>query len=131
MPRRARPEDQIQRAVFQHFRQRAEPGVTAWHTPSGGYRNPIEAKIFKGLGVVPGVSDVLAIKATDCPHCGYGPLPMVYALELKAPGGRASEAQMQFIHSVNDVGGCSVVAFGLDEALRCLEAWRLLKGHVS
>jgi hypothetical protein len=117
--------------VFQHLAARAAPGVVAFHVPTGGYRSPIEAKIFKGLGVKPGVSDVLAIKPTDCPHCGYGPLPMVYALELKAEGGRTSEAQLAFIAEINGVGGVGAVAVGLDRAIACLEAWRLLRGRVS
>jgi hypothetical protein len=48
----ASPEAAIQRAVFQHLRTRATPGVFAFHPANGGYRKPIEAAIFKGLGVV-------------------------------------------------------------------------------
>lgn len=131
MRRRARPEDAIQRAVFQHLKIRSAPGVIAWHTPSGGFRKPAEASILKGLGVKAGVSDIFAVRPTVCPHCGFGPTPMVYALELKAPRGVATEPQMAFIHSINAAGGYAVVAFGLDEALRCLEAWGLLKGKSS
>jgi hypothetical protein len=40
---RRRPEDAIQRAVFQHLRARAAPGVFAFHVPNGGYRKPVEA----------------------------------------------------------------------------------------
>ena len=131
MPRRskARAEDAIQRTVFQHFRQRSAPGVVAWHTPSGGYRKPVEAAIFKGLGVMPGVSDILAVRPAAC-QCGRSHLDF-FALELKAAGGRATEAQMEYIHRINAAGGYGVVAFGLDEALRCLEAWGLLKGRAS
>jgi hypothetical protein len=49
---RRRPEDAIQRAVFQHLRARAAPGVFAFHVPNGGYRKPVEAAIMKGLGAV-------------------------------------------------------------------------------
>jgi len=126
---RARAEDAIQRTLFQHFRMRSAPGVVAWHTPSGGYRKPVEAAIFKGLGVMPGVSDICAVRPAVC-QCG-APHVEFFALELKAQGGRATEMQMKFIHDINNAGGHGVVAFGLDEALRCLEAWRLLKGHAS
>jgi hypothetical protein len=56
---------------------------------------------------------------------------MVYALELKAEEGRATEAQLAFIAKINEVGGCAAVATGLDRALACLEAWGLLKGKAS
>jgi hypothetical protein len=52
---RRRQEAAIQRAVFQHLRARAAPGVFAFHVPNGGYRKPVEAAIMKGLGVVAGV----------------------------------------------------------------------------
>jgi len=128
--RRQRPEDAIQKAIFEHLAARAVPGVVAWHTPLGGFRKPAEAAILKGLGTKAGVSDVLAVRPSLCPCCGFGPLPMIHALELKARG-RATDAQMEFIHNIRAAGGYGVVAFGLDEALRCLEAWNLLKGKTT
>ena len=59
MPRRRRPEDAIQRAVFQHIKARGVAGLVAIHVPLGGYRKPVEAKILQGLGVTAGVPDVL------------------------------------------------------------------------
>jgi hypothetical protein len=58
-PRCCRPEDQIQRAVFQHIRARGVAGLVAIHVPNGGYRRPVEAAIMKGLGVTAGAPDVL------------------------------------------------------------------------
>ena len=57
--RRRRPEDVIQRAVFQHIRARGVAGLVAIHVPNGGYRRPVEAAIMKGLGVTAGAPDVL------------------------------------------------------------------------
>jgi hypothetical protein len=57
-PRRQRPEQTIQRTVFQHIDARAAPGVFAFHPANGGYRKPIETKIMAGLGVRPGIPDV-------------------------------------------------------------------------
>jgi hypothetical protein len=37
---RARPEDQIQRAVFEHLRVRGVPGSFHFAVPNGGYRRP-------------------------------------------------------------------------------------------
>lgn len=118
--RQSRPEDQIQRAVFEHIRQRGVPGIVAWHTPNGGKRRPIEAAILKGLGVRAGVADVCIV------HDGA-----FYALELKAEGGRSTEAQIKFRDDVNAAGGYATEAHGLDAALRVLEVWQLLRGSMA
>jgi hypothetical protein len=117
---RRRPEDAIQRAVFQHLRARAERGVFAFHPANGGYRKPVEAAIMKGLGVVAGVPDVIVI------HEGR-----VYGLELKAPGGRASAAQLETLAAMEAAGAYTCVAEGLDRALEVLERWRILRGRAS
>jgi hypothetical protein len=118
--RRHRPEDAIQRAVFEHLHMRPARGVFAFHPANGGYRKPIEAKILQGLGVVAGMPDVIAIKGGRC-----------YALELKAEGGRTSEKQLETIAALERAGAFTCVAEGLDAALRCLEAWQLLRGVAS
>ena len=118
--KRARPEDQIQRAVFQHLAVRAATGVFAFHPPNGGWRSRVEAAILKGLGVVAGVPDVIAI------HNGR-----VFAMELKAPGGRATDKQLEAIAAMREAGAFVALAEGLDRALACLEAWGLLRGRAS
>jgi hypothetical protein len=109
-------EQQIQRAVFDHLRLRAERGVFAFHVPNGGYRKPIEAAIMKGLGVKAGVPDVVAI------HQGR-----VYAVELKAEGGRATPKQLEAIAAMEAAGAYCCIAEGLDRALAVLEQWGLLR----
>jgi hypothetical protein len=116
--RRRRPEDAIQRAVFQHLRARAAPGVFAFHPANGGYRKPVEAAIMKGLGVVAGVPDVIVIHEGRC-----------YALEIKAPGGRATPKQLAAVAAMEAAGAFTAIAEGLDRALAILEAWRLLLGR--
>jgi VRR-NUC domain len=118
--RRHRPEDSIQRTVCQHLQARGCPGLVWWHTPNGGKRSRIEAAIMKGLGVRAGVSDLIAV------HEGRA-----FALELKADGGRPTEVQLQFIEDFQAAGGYAVVAEGLDQALRVLETWNLLRGVAS
>lgn len=121
-------EDRIQRAVANHLRHRAAPGVVWFHVPNGaqlgGKKNregfPIQAARLKGLGVRPGVSDIIAI------HDGK-----IFALELKAPKGVTSEAQLKFIADVNAAGGYTCVAVGLHAAIKCLEAWGLLRGAMQ
>jgi hypothetical protein len=118
MSRRAQPETAIQRAVFAHIRARAAPGVFAFHPANGGYRKPIEAAIMKGLGVVAGVPDVIVIHEGCC-----------YALEIKAPGGRATPKQFAAIAAMEAAGAFTAIAEGLDRALAVLEAWGLLLGR--
>ena len=128
MTRRAHPEDDIQRTVFAHIRARGAPGLVAWHTPNGmklgGKRNlkgiAIQGARLKGLGVRAGVADIIAV------HAGK-----IYALELKAPGGRATESQLEFITDIGRAGGFTCVAEGLDHAIAVLERWGLLRGQAQ
>jgi hypothetical protein len=112
-----RPEQTIQRAVFEHLAVRRSPGTFAFHVPNGGWRSRAEAAILKGLGVVAGVPDVILV-------CDG----RVYALELKAAGGRLSGAQRQVHDALRDAGAEVAMAAGLDEALARLGDWGLLRG---
>ena len=95
--RRARPEDAIHRAVVQHLRQRGLPDVVWWHTPNGAYfggkktrkGTAIQGSILKGMGMLPGVSDIVAL------HRGK-----FFALELKAAGNVPTDEQIAFIEKV-------------------------------
>jgi hypothetical protein len=82
---RRRPEQAVQR--FEHLRIRGARGVFAFHVPNGGARSPIEAKILKGQGVVPGVPDVIAINDET----------------VKAVGGRLSAAQRAMPRSPSEL----------------------------
>ena len=112
-----RPEQTIQRAVFEHLAVRRAPGTFAFHVPNGGWRSHAEAAILKGLGVVAGVPDVILV-------CDG----RVYALELKSAGGRLSGAQRQVHDALREAGAEVAMAVGLDEALARLGDWGLLRG---
>lgn len=116
MPRR-QTESMIQRAVWQHIQRRAVPKLVVFHVPNGGKRGPREARAFKAMGVVPGVSDFILL------HAGK-----FFALELKAPGGRPTESQLEFLSQVSWAGGYSAICEGQDRALAVLENWGLLRG---
>ena len=94
-----RPEQQIHRAVVQHLRQRGVPGLVFLHPANGGARKPVEAAIFKSLGVRAGASDLLLW------HDGK-----TFALELKAEGGRATEAQLKFLSDIENAGAFTCLA---------------------
>jgi len=115
--KRARPEQQIQKAIFDHLCARAAPGAFAWHPFSGGYRKPIEAAIYKSLGARAGLPDVMVL------HEGR-----LYCLELKKEGGRPTEIQLATIAALEAAGAFTCIAEGLDQALAILEAWQLLVG---
>jgi VRR-NUC domain len=100
------PESAIQKAVSQHLAARAAPSS--------------EAAILKGMGVRPGVPDLIVIKDG---------LP--FALELKAEGGRLSAAQSEALEAMKAAGADVGVAHGLDAALRWLTERGILKGRVG
>ncbi len=112
-------EAEIQRAVFRHITTRGQPGLYAFHVANGGYRRRTEAAILKGMGVRPGVPDVILIYEGR-----------VYALELKAEGGRPTEAQIEAVEAIRNAGGFAAITYGLERAIRCLEVWRLLRGQM-
>jgi hypothetical protein len=75
---------------------------------------------LRRLGTLAGASDLLLW------HQGNS-----FALELKAPGGRLSESQLEFLARFNDAGGHTAVAEGIDRALAVLEAWGILRGRAQ
>jgi hypothetical protein len=101
--RRARPEQAVQAAIFQHLPCRGAPGIFAFHPANGGWRSPIEAAILQGLGVRAGVPDVIAVKDGRR-----------YALEIKLAA-----------------GAVVVTSYGLHDAVAQLERWGLLRGQAS
>jgi hypothetical protein len=117
--RRARPEDQIQRAVLEHLRLRGPRTAFWFHVGNGGGRSPIEASILKGLGVRAGVPDLIII------YDGK-----TYGLELKADGNRPTKLQIEAQDAMRGAGAEVAVAVGLDAAIQQLEQWQLLRGCV-
>lgn len=115
-----RPEQDIQRAVFQHLAARSMPGVFAFHCPNGGKRSKIEASIFKGLGVRSGVPDVIVLYRSQ-----------IFGLELKASSGRLTPIQRQTLNEMEVAGARTAVAKSLDEALVTLEFWGVLRRNAA
>jgi hypothetical protein len=99
------------------LRLRANPDVLWLHVPNGERRDKITGAKLKRMGVLAGASDFLLW------HQGNA-----FALELKAPGGRPTEAQLNFLARFNEAGGHSACAEGVDRAVAVLEGWGLLRG---
>lgn len=106
----------IQTVVMQHLSLRARPGVVAFHVPSGGKRSRAEAGRFKAQGVVAGVPDVLIFANGSAD-----------GLELKTVKGRLSDEQHEMHRRLSAAGVIVATAYGLNEALRHLHDWELLK----
>jgi hypothetical protein len=113
-------EQQIARAIVQHYRARGANNVFMFAVPNGGFRRPIEAAIMKATGTVAGVADTIWIKD------GH-----VFALELKADGGRLTAIQRDTMEQMALAGATVAVSYGLTEALTLLERWGLLRGTSS
>ena len=109
MTRRKQPEAALQRSVIQHLRWGAR-GDTWWtHIPTGGWRSPIEAAIFKSLGARAGSPDLLIIRAGQ---------PLF--LELKAAGRNLSPAQTECHDALRRAGATVETADNIDTALAFL-----------
>jgi VRR-NUC domain len=109
-------EQAVQRSLCQHLGWRAAPGTFWFHVPNGGWRSPTEAAILKGLGVRPGVPDLICVRDGQC-----------YALELKTERGRLSPAQQQAIAELHAAGAIVDVAYGIDDAIAWLADHGLLR----
>lgn len=116
-PRRAHPEDDLQRAVCD-FWAHAYPDTWSktFHCPNGiAARNRKLAGIFKGLGMKAGVFDLLCI-AKRGPFNGL-------ALELKAPSGVISPDQLNWYDHFVREGWHAVIAFDFETAQEALKVY--------
>jgi hypothetical protein len=118
--RRARPEDEIQRAVIAHFAVRGVRDAFVFVVPNGGVRSPIEAAIMRGLGTRAGAPDLFMISRGE-----------VFALELKSKSGRTTVVQLQTIKDIRRAGGHAEICHGIDAAIKQLEEWHLLRGQTQ
>jgi VRR-NUC domain-containing protein len=111
-----RPEQQFQRSVIGQLQWRARYDAWWTHIPNGGWRSPVEAAIFRSLGVRAGVPDLLIVSAGR---------PLF--LELKAPGRKLSPAQIECHAALERAGGIIATADNIDDALAFLDRLRVLR----
>ena len=126
-------EDQIQRAVFANFKARSAPHVFAFHPKNGGvHQIGRRAGINEGLGVVPGIPDVIVFRKKE--YLDSITRTDVFALELKRESRRnrkITEHEIRQEEKRTYMQKCGVIcgiAYGLDDALRWLEGHGLLEG---
>ena len=110
-----RPEQALQLQVAKYL-DLALPNDAVWfHVPNAAKRGVVAGAMNKRLGVKAGVPDIAII------HTGA-----VYFIELKAPGGKASEAQDDMIHQLAEAGAHCAVLSSLDLVIGALKMWRLV-----
>jgi VRR-NUC domain len=120
MPARRRPEQDIQKALADHLRVRAAAGTYWFHPTNGGARTAFKGAILKACGVRAGTPDFICIKDGR-----------TYGLELKADKGRVSPAQARAHEEMRKAGAEVAVATGIDEAIKQLKVWQLLRGQTQ
>lgn len=109
-------EEAIHRAVVDLLKVSARPGVAWTHMPSGEARGPGIGGKLKGLGTKPGWPDLLLVRK------GH-----LHGLELKCKDGRLSPAQIAAHEELTAAGAFVCVAYGLDEAIRVLKGWGMVR----
>lgn len=86
-----------------------------FHIPNGGKRDAREAARFKQMGVKAGVPDIFL----PVPRGKYHGL----WIELKAPRGKTSTAQEQFLAELDKQGYKTAVCFGWEIAAEVLKEY--------
>jgi hypothetical protein len=101
-----RAEEQLQRVVVQLLAIYEARGLLAYcHVPSGGYRTPAEAGVFKSMGVRRGVPDLLL----------WTPFGRSFGIELKAGRGKLSDVQVLWRSTLESLGHRVYVCWSVDE----------------
>ena len=121
---RPRRERDIQRAILDLLR--TLPGVVAWKT--GGGLLPLADGRRVRMGRK-GVSDIVGWlewcvvqkgPSKECVGAKSSHVARFLAIEVKRPGQRATEAQMEFLDSVVRAGGIAIIASSVDDVVAVL-----------
>ena len=99
-----RSEEDIHRAIVAHLRFRLPKPWLFWHTPNGGARSKAEGGILKALGTLAGTPDLFV--------AGEG---RIIAIEVKAPKGALSPAQLSTIGALAHAGIPTIIARSWDD----------------
>jgi len=110
---RNNPERELHLQVANALRIMLPQAVVWFHVPNGEKRSKGTGALLKGMGVLPGVHDLLFM---------IPGLPL-HSIELKPPGETPSDAQVTFAEHVVRCGGETGVAFSVDDVLRLLGPW--------
>lgn len=121
-----RPEQALQIAVADALRL-VVPSHVIWTAFPAGGGGAVRGGILRAMGLRAGVFDLMFITRM----VGDGPLKVLF-IELKAPKGRMSEAQMNFRSDCLRLGISVAECRSVGEVLGALTDWGLaLRGKVS
>lgn len=107
-----------QEAIFSwcdYNRNRYPELALLYHVPNGGKRDAATARALKRQGVKAGISDLVLPVARSGYHGLY--------VELKAPGGKLEQSQIDFIQAVEAQGYFARVCVGWQAAVQTLSAY--------
>jgi hypothetical protein len=116
-PKRASPEDALQRSVARYLDLVCKQGGFWWTAITNNPRNAIDGARLNRMGVRRGIADILII----------GNVGKAYFLELKSTDGRQSEAQKAFESTMKKLGCGYAVCRDLDEVEMRVKIWGLLR----
>jgi hypothetical protein len=114
-------EYQLHCMVADTVRRWRSPGWIFTHIASGEKRDQVTAARLKRMGVVGGFPDLMF----------FGIGGEVCAVELKAKGGRLSEAQAAVRHHLEQAGHGYLVSSDYREIVETLKSWGVLRGGIS
>ncbi len=123
-----RPEQELQKTIVQGLRLGLPHGWMVCHLPNGGKRTNVEGAIFKAMGVVPGMPDlmIMGVRHFEDGKALEYPEPVCCFMEVKsASTGRLTEAQVSVHDRLTDLGfKVAVVRSWGDVVDRCKD-WQL------
>ncbi len=107
-----RSEADLHAAIVAALTHEVKPGVIMFHPANGGRRSKAEAGRLKGMGVLPGVPDLIAIVDGRA-----------FGLEVKTETGRLSVAQKAMAERFRRAGCEYEVARSIAAARQLLVRW--------
>jgi hypothetical protein len=114
-------EFQIHCTVADYLRHGIAPGWSWFHPANGELRNKATAGRLKRMGVKPGVSDIVLIRK---------PFAQLHTLELKRGKEKPTEAQIEWMTEVINLGGVSAWADNVEDAMAILRSWGAIRTSI-
>jgi hypothetical protein len=113
--KRQYPESELQKAVVQYLLLMPAPDMLWYSIPNGAKLAKRTAVHMKATGMTAGAADLAIIVAGHC-----------YFLELKAKGGKQSDAQKDFEARAFAAGATYAVADNINTAVDYLISWKAI-----
>ncbi len=99
---------------YNHAKYRL-PEFALYAVPSGGHRSPVTGAMLKAEGVRPGIPDLFLAVPRGSLHG--------MAIEMKRPGGAASDAQLEVLNYLESVGYATHICDSLDKAIEVVTTY--------